>query len=276
MSDNNLADWIGRSEKAEDFLSVSSLSRLASTLGVLPPGSGGQLPLLWYWAFFQPTCPAGELGDDGHPARGGFLPPVTNRNRMWAGSRVEFLHPLYSDKHAHRLSTITDIQEKIGQAGKLLFVTIEHAYYQGEILCVREEQDIVYREPSPPRLATSEPLPPSEWAEEIRPDTTLLFRYSAVTFNSHRIHYDYKYAVEAEGYPELVVHGPLIATLSLQAFCRANPEARVRRFAFRGMRPLLLPSSFVVGGRLQGSESARLWAGNQDGMAQSAEVEFEA
>lgn len=275
MNNNKFSNWINCSETVEEFLSVGLLIRIGATLGSPAPASGEALPLLWHWAFFQPAREAGDLGADGHPATGGFLPPAGNRSRMWAGSRLDFLRPLVADKYASRASRITSIQEKVGQAGELLFVTVEHTYIQEGVVCVREEQDIVYREPSPPKLTNSDALPAADWAEEINPDPVLLFRYSAATFNGHRIHYDQAYAREVEGYPGLVVHGPLIASLNLQAFCRAHPQAVVKRFVFRGVRPLLLPASFVVGGRLEAPGHALAWAGNQDGLAQSAEVFFD-
>jgi itaconyl-CoA hydratase/mesaconyl-C4 CoA hydratase len=157
----------------------------------------------------------------------------------------------------------------------LLFVTVRHDYSQDGRLCVREEQDIVYREPNPPKLNSGAAPEPGDWSEIIVPTPTLLFRYSAVTFNGHRIHYDYPYVTETEGYPGLVVHGPMIATFNLRAFIRANPDRHVRHFSYRGLRPLNVPSPFHVGGRIVDAGEAQLWAGNEDGIAQSAHVQFE-
>jgi itaconyl-CoA hydratase/mesaconyl-C4 CoA hydratase len=140
---------------------------------------------------------------------------------------------------------------------------------------VREEQDIVYREPNPPKLNSGEAPEQGDWSETIEPTPTLLFRYSAVTFNGHRIHYDYPYVTETEGYPGLVVHGPMIATFNLRAFIRGNPGKRVRHFAYRGVRPLNVPAAFRVGGRITEPGKAQLWAGNEAGVAQSAEVSFD-
>jgi itaconyl-CoA hydratase/mesaconyl-C4 CoA hydratase len=139
---------------------------------------------------------------------------------------------------------------------------------------LRDDQDIVYREPTPPRLSTAQRLPEGQWQESVEPTPTLLFRYSAVTFNGHRIHYDWPYVTETEGYPGLVVHGPLIATLSLRAFTRAQPNARLQRFTFRGVRSLIAPQTFQVGGCLIGSGQAQVWAGNEDGVAQLGEIQF--
>ena len=275
MSDSAYAAWIGRTEEAHDQLSRNLVKRVAATLGEETPAHGEALPPLWHWAFFQEPVAESGLGGDGHPARGGFLPPADNRNRMWAGGRVEFIAPLRVGGEATRVSTIKHIDEKHGRTGALLFVTVQHDYLQDGELAIREEQDIVYREPSPPKSGAGEALPAGGWREGVVPTPTLLFRYSAVTFNGHRIHYDWPYVTGIEGYSGLVVHGPLIATLNLRAFCRANSQARLRRFAYRGLRPLAAPEPFEVAGRIEAPGRAQLWAGNAAGMAQQAEVEFE-
>ena len=266
--------WIGRSETVHDCISHNLVKRIAATLGEPAPAPGTPLPELWHWAFFQDAVEHSGLGGDGHPARGGFLPPADNRNRMWAGGRLEFLHPLRVDAQVSRRSTILNVQEKHGRTGALLFVTVQHEYVQYGQQALIEEQDIVYREPSPPKLGGTEPMPQGDWHLHVQPTPTLLFRYSAVTFNGHRIHYDWPYVTETEGYPGLVVHGPLIATLNVQAFVRANPQLTVRRFSFRGVRPLICPDAFDVGGRLIGEGKAQVWAGNQAGQAQVGEIEF--
>lgn len=267
--------WIGRTEEAWDVLSRNLVKRIAATFGETAPGHGEALPHLWTWCFFQEPVAEAQLGQDGHPARGGFLPPAEGRNRMWAGGRVEFFAPLKVGGEAHRLSTVLQVEEKQGRSGALLFVTVRHDYRQDDRLCVREEQDIVYREPTPPKAGSGTPCEDGQWSETVTPTPTLLFRYSAVTFNGHRIHYDQPYVTGTEGYSDLVVHGPLIATLNLRAFVRAHPDKRVRHFAYRGLRPLTLPTPFQVSGRLDAAGQARLWAGNADGIAQSAEVTFD-
>ncbi len=267
--------WIGRSQRIDDAFNHCLLARIAATLGQATPAPGEALPPLWHWCFFQQPQPASALGADGHPARGGFLPPADRRNRMWAGGRLEFHEPLRAGAEASCLSRIIQVEEKAGRTGKLLFVTLCHEYSQDGRLALREEQDIVYREPTPPRLQGSEALIEGDWQERLEPSPTLLFRYSAVTFNGHRIHYDQPYATATEGYPGLVVHGPLIATLSLAAFCRANPAARLRAFAYRGLRPLIAPQPFVVGGRISAPGHAELWAGDEAGLAQRGAVQFD-
>ncbi len=181
-------DWIGRSETAHDHLSHNLLKRIAATFGEAAPADGEPVPPLWQWCFFQDPLPESALGGDGHPARGGFLPPADNRNRMWAGGRIEFFHALRAGEAATRVSTITQVEEKTGRTGSLLFVTVRHDYSQDGRLALREEQDIVYREPTPPKQGSGDALPEGAWREAVDPTPTLLFRYSAVTFNGHRIH----------------------------------------------------------------------------------------
>ncbi len=195
---------------------------------------------------------------------------------MWAGGRVDFHHPLKVGVEAERVSTVAAIKEKNGRTGKLLFVTVRHEFMQQGEAAIVEEQDIVYRQPSPPKLEGTEQAEQSQWRETVEPSAVLLFRYSAVTFNGHRIHYDYPYVTEVEGYPGLVVHGPLIATAMLSAFCRAHPQARLKHFAYRGLRPLISPKPFEVAGLIDAPGIARVWAEQDGTLAHQAEVRFEA
>ena len=274
MNSVDFSAWIGRHQESQDRISFNLVKRIAATLGEVAPQPGEALPPLWHWAFFQEPVTASELGPDGHPALGGFLPPAHNRNRMWAGSRLEFYQPLLVEAEVTCVSTILNVEEKHGRTGSLLFVTVRHAYFQDGQRVLQDEQDIVYREPTPPKLSVNDWVPEGQWREPVEPSPTLLFRYSAVTFNGHRIHYDWPYVTETEGYPGLVVHGPLIATLNLRAFTNAHPTARLKRFSFRGVRPLISPHPFEVGGRLIDGGKAQVWAGNQDGIAQLGEIEF--
>lgn len=270
----DLTQWIGRTQETTDVITHNLARRIAVTLGAPIPESGGALPPLWHWSYFQTPDNEEELGPDGHAARGGFLPPADDRNRMWAGGDVEFLEPLRIDEEATRTTTITDVREKTGRTGSLLFVTLLHELRQGGTLNIRDQQSLVYRVPAPPKLKGDEAAPPAEWEETFRPSETMLFRYSAVTFNSHRIHYDHPYVTQVEGYPGLVVHGPLLATLMCQVFANANPNARLARLTYRGLRPLIAPEPFQVGGRVTGDGQAELWAANQDGLAHRAELRF--
>jgi len=270
----NPADWIGRSQTITDTLDPVLAGRVAATLGASAPPAGAPLPPLWQWAFFIEAAQAHVLGADGHPARGGFLPPAQNRNRMWAGGRVTFHQPLIVGTIAERRTTILDVQEKTGRTGQLLFVTLRHEYTQAGTLAIDEEQDIVYRQPSPPKLTGSTPAPAAQWRETVTPTATLLFRYSAVTFNGHRIHYDHPYVTQSEGYPGLVVHGPLIATLMLAAFTRAQPQARLQHLSYRGLRPLIAPTPFDVAGRVSEPGVADLWAEQDGTLAHQAQLQF--
>jgi itaconyl-CoA hydratase/mesaconyl-C4 CoA hydratase len=271
---SNLSDWIGRQEVAQDFINPSHVRKIAASLETSAPAAGLALPPLWQWALFIEPAPQDQLGQDGHPKRGGFLPPADDRNRMWAGGRLQFHQPLLVGRDGERISTISAIREKQGTTGKLLFVTVTHEYKQDGQLCIHEEQDIVYREPAAPKLGGTEAAGAGAWSEPITPTSTLLFRYSAVTFNGHRIHYDHPYVTQTEGYPGLVVHGPMIATRLLQAFCQANPDKTVTGFSFRGHRPLIAPAEFRAQGVITEAGRARLWAEQEGTVAQTAEVTF--
>lgn len=275
MSMTDLESWLGRKEHCDDNIDEGHIQKMALSLDTPAPVAGDALPALWQWGLFINALPYRELGDDGHPRRGGgFLPPADDRNRMWAGGRVEFLRPMRVGVKGHRESTIASITEKEGRTGKLLFVTVKHEYSQNDAVCVSEEQDIVYREPSPPKLEGSLIAPHAQWSEVVVPDPVMLFRYSAVTFNGHRIHYDQSYATQSEGYPGLVVHGPMIATLMCRAFTNAHPDKIITFLSYRGLRPLISPRPFHVAGALSGKGSAQLWAEQGGTLAHQADIRF--
>ena len=276
MSSTDLSAWLGKQQTVVDRMDPGHAARIAVTLGDPIPEVGMRLSPLWHWAFFLETVPIAQTGLDGHPARGSFLPPADNRNRMWAGGRVSFDGALEVGVEAHKTSTVTAIQEKKGRTGSLLFVTVKHDIEQKGRLVVSEEQDIVYREPSPPKLQGTEPAPVAQWSEPVDPSPVLLFRYSAVTFNSHRIHYDHPYVTQTEGYPGLVIHGPLIATMMCRAFAHAHPNASVKHLAYRGLRPLIAPKGFSVAGTVVAPGEAKLWAEQDATLAHQAELRFEA
>ena len=275
MKDFEPENWLGRTQERSDQFSAPLVRRLAATFEVPAPAEGEELPWLWHWCFFDDCAQQSGLGPDGHPTLGTFMPPAHGRNRMWAGSRVSFLNPLHVGATARRLTTIKHIEEKHGRTGSLLFVTLAHEVWEGELLCLREEQDIVYREPSPPKLAAGDPVIETQWSESVVPDSLLLFRYSALSFNAHRIHYDWPYVTETEGYPGLVVQGPLTATMNLAAFVKANPLARMKHFSFRGVRPLIAPAPILFGGRHIQHGTAELWASDANGISQYATIEFD-
>ncbi|AKV98164.1 hypothetical protein ACP86_19600 [Marinobacter sp. CP1] len=268
-------DWIGKQESCEDRLDPSHACRIAAMLDRPFPQEGDALAALWHWAFFQIPVPPAATGQDGHIAPGGFLPKSEGNTRMWAGGRVNFHQPLAIGQSAERQSRIEAVNEKNGRSGKLLFVTVAHEYHQNGELCLSEEQDIVYRAPSAPRLSLDKPVSEPQWSQSVTPSPLLLFRYSAVTFNGHRIHYDHPYTTKEEGYPDLVVQGPLIATLMVQAFVDANPDLKPVRLSYRGLRPLTVNKPFRVEGRIDGDGTALLWAANEDGPAHEAELQFE-
>lgn len=266
--------WVGKQEEKQDVISLQLSVRLAALFDEACPEEGQPLPYLWHWAFFQSPVVEAELGEDGHPARGRFLPPAENRQRMWAGGRVTFHQPLIVGQRATCRSTILAVKEKHGQTGSLLFVTVEHRYFQGDALCISEEQDIVYRELSPPKLTVDRTLPALGWTDTIQPTPVMLFRYSAVTFNGHRIHYDYPYATQQEGYPGLVVHGPMIATLVMRSITRQHPHHSPARLSYRGLRPLIADTPFSIGGVADGAQTCSAWAFNDQGPAHQADVTF--
>lgn len=273
-----LNQWIGRTERAQDVVTARPVAALAATLDRHAgyPRDGDPLPYLWHWLYFLPCHDASELGDDGHAKLGGFLPPVPLPRRMWAGSRFEFGQPLQVGETIQRESRIENISVKRGRSGTLAFVEVQHAVVGDRGGNLLEWHDIVYREPPRPDAPVRDPVKApddAEWSVEIHPDPVLLFRYSAVTFNGHRIHYDRDYCREVEGYDGLVVHGPLIATLLLEHAGGRYPDLVLSRFEFRAVSPLLHTSPFLVHGRRDGSR-LRLWASGPDGtLAMRAEAE---
>lgn len=233
--------WAGRREQVVDVLEPARTNVLSAALGrAVPLAAGDALPLLHHWLYFWDVRPPEGLGPDGHPARGGFLPPVALPRRMWAGGRLKFLQPLRVGERVTRASTILKVEAKSGRSGELVFVTVEHQLSGDGGVAVIEEQDIVYREAAPPGSIKGPegeaPTPSAPWRREVFPDTVLLFRYSALTMNGHRIHYDRPYAMNEEAYPGLVVHGPLQATL-LADLAVQNLKAPITGFDFRGMSP---------------------------------------
>lgn len=238
MGEAGYSSWIGRSETKRDEATLAALRGLAALLDYECERWGsGPIPPLAHWLYFLPTVPQSELGEDGHPKRGGFYPPVALPRRMWAAGRLNFLAPINAGDQLERVSTIKSVTEKAGASGPLVFVTVAHRISANGQSAIEEEQDIVYRGASAnAALAASQPRS-AERERTLTPNAPLLFRYSALTFNAHRIHYDLPYATQEEGYPGLVVQGPLIATLLMDHYLRAAPPPR--RFSFRAERPLI-------------------------------------
>jgi 3-methylfumaryl-CoA hydratase len=265
-----LRSWVGRNETREDAIDARPIALLSATLDRddPPPRAGDIVPPLWHWLYFLPVYRQSEVGTDGHAKRGGFLPPVPLPRRMWAGSRIEWHRPLTIGSTATRKSRIVSVTPKRGQSGELVFVVVRHEISTADGLVLTEEHDIVYRDLAP---AHGEPRPPADkpaaaaWTRRIVPDDVLLFRYSALTFNSHRIHYDRRYVTEVEGYPGLIVHGPLLATLLVDLLRRHRPEATLSRFDFRALAPLFDTAPFDVCGRPEDDKRVALWAQGPEG-----------
>ncbi|WP_158241519.1 MaoC family dehydratase N-terminal domain-containing protein [Novosphingobium sp. TH158] len=233
--------WIGRSEELFDRIDAARCNALLSALGQ-PSGlaEGSEMPLLHHWLHFWNVQPPAGLGPDGHPAKGGFLPPVPLPRRMWAGGRLRFEKPLLIGERVTKLSTIKSVTAKSGKSGDLVFVTVEHRLSGESGLAIVEEQDLVYKGETPPGAlktpAAEGPVPSAPWQASVMPDTVLLFRYSALTMNGHRIHYDLPYAMDEEAYPALVVHGPLQATLLADLAVKSLGKP-LATFDFRGQVP---------------------------------------
>ncbi|MBE1527257.1 3-methylfumaryl-CoA hydratase [Sphingopyxis sp. OAS728] len=264
---------VGRSETREDVATAAPLAGLAALLDHdVTPWVSGEVPPLGHWLYFLPTAPQSEIGADGHPRRDGegLLPPVPLPRRMWAGSRIEFLAPIAVGAALSRVTTIDAIKPKRGASGDLLFVTLRHDIAADGVAAIREEQDIVFREPAPMIPATAAaPLAPPEpdpadAVRSVSPDPVLLFRYSALTFNAHRIHYDRDYARDVEGYAGLVVHGPLIATLLMDHALRAGLSPRC--FDFRAEAPLIDGAPFDLC-LAHDDGGTRMWARDATGRA---------
>jgi 3-methylfumaryl-CoA hydratase len=266
-----LKAWTGRQEIREDVVTPVPVAALAATLDRddPAPAPGTPLPPLWHWLYFLPLHRQSELGPDGHAKRGGFLPPVPLPRRMWAGGRFDFRRPLRVGDAIRRTSTIADVGLKEGRTGPLVFVLVRHEIATGEGVALVEEHDIVYRDLPEAGEAAPAPRPArtdAAWRRDIHPDDVLLFRYSALTFNGHRIHYDRRYVTEVEGYPGLIVHGPLIATLLLDALRHERPEVEIVQYSFRAVRPLFDINPFAVcGAPLADGKTFRLWAKDHEG-----------
>ncbi|MCW8970411.1 MAG: MaoC family dehydratase N-terminal domain-containing protein [Rhodospirillales bacterium] len=267
----NLKDWIGRQQESTQLITPWPMAAMSATLDRDDPApvDGTPVPPPWHWLYFLETEPQHSLDADGHAARGGFLPPVTLPRRMWAGGRMEFAAPLRVGAMARKVSTIKDVTVKEGRSGLLVFVVVRHEIFVDEGLSVAEEHDIVYREaprPDAPQVADRPAPPDGVWRRDITADPVLLFRYSALTFNGHRIHYDRGYCRDHEGYPGVVVHGPLTATLLLDLCRRKAPDAAITGFDYRAVKPLFDTAPFRVEGVLDADgASARVWASDAGG-----------
>ncbi|MBR1089683.1 MaoC family dehydratase N-terminal domain-containing protein [Bradyrhizobium manausense] len=266
---DHLRQWIGRSTAATDIVTAQLVKGLRATLfqDVGEPKAGDAAPFTVHWCLAQPVFPMSMLGPDGHPTRGGFLPPVPLPRRMWAGGEIEFLQPLRVGDESTRTSRIADVQMKSGSTGTLCFVSVEHSISSPRGVAIRERQDIVYREmtsnaPTPAKVPP--PPPMAQHRETHVSDPVLLFRYSALTFNGHRIHYDRDYVTKVEGYPGLIFHGPLQAALIIEMAARLRSGKPPKTFTYRGVQPLFEGSEFSINAN-DGGESMELWTANAEG-----------
>ena len=278
-------EWIGRGETRTDDLSVEHARGLVALLDRDPAGlaAGMPLPECWHWIYFRPTTPQSGLGPDGHARRGGFLPPIELPRRMWVGGRIRFDAALRLGRPAVRSSTIASVESKQGRSGELAFVTVRHeiASAGGGAPAIVEEQDLVYRnapaegQSLPPRSEPAPALP--DWTERYVADPVALFRFSALTLNGHRIHYDHPYATRVEGYPGLVVHAPLTALLLMDAAIRHREASsgRVVGYQYRAVSPLFADEPIMLEGTSYNDGSAQVWAMGPRGLAMTATVEWE-
>ena len=267
---DHLRQWIGRSTEASDIVTAQLVRGLRATLfmEIGEPKPGDAAPFTTHWCLAQPVFPASELGPDGHPTRGGFLPPVPLPRRMWAGGELEFFEALRVGDEVTRTSRISDVTMKSGSTGVLCFVSVEHLIATVRGTAIRERHDIVYRDLSaaPPAAAAKSPAPPpaAQHRETHMADPVLLFRYSALTFNGHRIHYDRDYVTKVEGYPGLIFHGPMQAAFLVEFAARLHGGAAPKKFSYRGVQPLFEGSEFSVNAN-ETSAGMELWTANSAG-----------
>ena len=268
-----LQSWVDRTETLHEDITLAPLRGFSVTLDrddPLPQWGTPVAPLA-HWFYFLPQHMQHEIGPDGHATRGGFLPPVPLPRRMWAGGRLTWQtdNPLRAGDAATRVSRIASVTHKAGRTGDLLFVVVKHEVSNGDGLCLSEEHDIVYRPAPDPEDTPPAPVAARTdalWRREVSGDPVLLFRYSALTFNGHRIHYDRSYVTEVEGYPGLVVHGPLIATLLVDLVRRHQPDASIRQFHYKAMRPTFDLQPFFVNARPSDDPKViDVWAHDHEG-----------
>jgi 3-methylfumaryl-CoA hydratase len=267
---DHLRQWVGRTSEASDIVTAQLVKGLRATLfqEIGEPKAGDAAPFTVHWCLAQPVFPMSMLGPDGHPSRGGFLPPVPLPRRMWAGGELEFLDSLRVGDEAMRTSRIADVTVKSGSTGTLCFVAVEHLVSTPRGTAIRERQDIVYREMGGTQpMAPAKPAPSPRLAqhrETHMADAVLLFRYSALTFNGHRIHYDRDYVTRIEGYPGLIFHGPLQAAFIVELAAKLRGGKPPKKLSYRGVQPLFEGGEFSINANDNGGVM-ELWAANAEG-----------
>lgn len=271
MSDLDLAhlkQWEGKQETHDDVISLATARAMAATLDWQDlPEAGDKLANCWHWLHFLATARQSKIGRDGHPERGGFLPPVPLPRRMWASGKADFHGPLHIGDRVRKVSTVKSVSHKQGGTGNLVFVVVEHEIYSGATLAISDTQNLVYREDPDPNAPAPKPMAPPtafEFSREVHPDPVLLFRFSALTFNGHRIHYDRDYAMNEEGYAGLVVQGPLSAMLLLDLLRTEIPDATIEHYDYRAVRPLLDGNPFQIQGA-RSDDGVTLWVVDHEG-----------
>ncbi|MBA7467667.1 Mesaconyl-C(4)-CoA hydratase [subsurface metagenome] len=267
---DHLRQWIGRSQEATDIVTAQLVKALRATLfqDIGDPKPGDAAPFTTHWCLAQPVFPMSELSQDGHPTRGGFLPPVPLPRRMWAGGELEFIEPLRVGDGSTRTSRISDVSLKTGSTGTLCFVAVHHEITSPRGVAIRERHDIVYREAtSGPQAAPKAPPvpPPAKHRETHVSDPVLLFRYSALTFNGHRIHYDRDYVTKVEGYPGLVFHGPLQCSFMVEFAAKLHGGKAPKKLVYRGVQPLFEGSEFSINASDNGTGGMDVWVANAEG-----------
>jgi len=280
-SQQQFQEWLGKAQSASDTLTIAPMEGLAATRtrDDTAFSVGAALPPLWHWLYFLAPSKQSELAQDGHPHRGDFLPPIPLPRRMWAGSRLNFIRPLLVGESIQRRSTIRSIKLKQGRSGNLGFVCVAHELSDSSGVVLQEEHDIVYRD-MPTGNISAQPAHKADehhdFSRTVMPDPALLFRYSALTFNAHRIHYDRDYAKDIESYPGLVVHGPLLATFLLELLTDNYPNATLSGFSFKAMKPVFDIESFqVCGNKPDNTGNAKLWiADNAGNLCMEARAEL--
>ena len=275
-----LQKWVGFSETKTDWVTSFPIAGLSATLDRpgLISSEINSIPLAAHWLYFLPSFSQSEIGLDGHKKRGDFLPPVELPRRMWAGGRLDFKLPIKLGSQIERISRIKQIRHSKGETGELVFVIVGHTISHDDVVLLEEDHNIVYRSAKKidekPKQGKDVPGK-ADWTEIVKPDPVLLFRYSALTFNSHRIHYDRKYATEIEGYPGLVVHGPLLATMLINFFDKKMPNSKLNIFEYKALSPIFDTAEFTLNGMIISDGAAKFWVANSDGkLAMLANIEF--
>jgi 3-methylfumaryl-CoA hydratase len=268
LDPDHLRQWIGRTDQASDIVTAQLVRGLRATLfmEIGTPKPGDAAPFTTHWCLAQPVYPMSELGPDGHPTRGGFLPPVPLPRRMWAGGELEFFEPLRVGDETTRSSRISDVTMKTGSTGVLCFVSVEHEVTTPRGTAIRERQDIVDRNISAAQPPAKAPPPPpvAKHRESHMADPVLLFRYSALTFNGHRIHYDRDYVTKVEGYPGLIFHGPMQAAFIVELAAKLHGGTAPKKFVYRGVQPLFEGSEFSINAN-DTDNGMELWTANSAG-----------